>query len=228
MSDASYYYDKAFVESALSGSDDGHRSIIGGMWDELGQLQIDFLVRCGLKPEHTLIDIGCGSFRGGVKFIEYLHPENYYGIDISKEIMDAGYEKEIVQRGLGTRFPRANMHESHDFGLNAFKARFDYAIAQSVFSHLPFSYLQQCLKKIHARMKPGGLFFVTYFDCPPWHDFDQPLRHERGGVTTHPGQDPYHYRAGDLILAARSGWRVEWLGDWDHPRNQKMAVFRRR
>ncbi|MGY6628135.1 MAG: class I SAM-dependent methyltransferase [Oceanicaulis sp.] len=228
MSDASYYYDKGFIESALSGSDDGHRSIIGGMWDELGQLQIDFLVKCGLKPEHALIDIGCGSFRGGVKFIEYLNPENYYGIDISNEIMGAGYEREIVQRGLDARFPQTNMRVSQDFSIQAFGVRFDYAIAQSVFSHLPIRYLQQCLAKIHTRIKPGGLFFATYFDCPPWHDFDQPRLQERGGVTTHPGQDPYHYRTSDLILAARSGWQVEWLGDWDHPRNQKMAVFRRR
>ncbi len=227
MSEASFYYDKAFVELALSGSDDGHRSIIGGMWDELGLLQLDFLTRCGLMPGHTLVDIGCGSFRGGVKFIEYLNPGNYYGIDISNEIMTAGYEREIVQRGLDTRFPTANLQVSDDFGIQQFGVRFDYAIAQSVFSHLPVRYLQQCLTKIRSRMKPGGLFFATYFDCPPWHDFDQPLLHERGGMITHPDQDPYHYRARDLIAAARSGWRIEWMGDWDHPRNQKMAVFRR-
>lgn len=228
MSDASYYYDKAFIETALTASEDGHRTIIGGMWEELGALQIEFLVRCGLKPEHRLVDIGCGSFRGGVKFIEYLQPGHYYGIDISSEILEAGYEKEIVQRGLAQRFPHANMIETQDFSINGFGVRFDYAIAQSVFSHLPIRYLHACLKKIHGRMKPGGLFFATYFDCPPWHDFDTPLTHERGGVTTHPAQDPYHYRASEMVRAARSGWDVEWMGDWDHPRNQKMAIFRRR
>lgn len=29
----------------------GHKVFVGGMWDEIGQLQFDYLVREGLKPE---------------------------------------------------------------------------------------------------------------------------------------------------------------------------------
>jgi hypothetical protein len=52
----------------------GHRGFIGGLWDELGRLQVDFPVSEGLEPAHVLLDIGCGSLRGGVHLIPYLEP----------------------------------------------------------------------------------------------------------------------------------------------------------
>lgn len=56
---------------------------IGGHWEALGKLQFDYLVANGLKPGHRLLDIGCGTLRGGRHFIRYLAPGGYTGIDIS-------------------------------------------------------------------------------------------------------------------------------------------------
>ena len=44
----------------------GHREYVGGLWDEMGKLQFDFMVSQGLSPEHTMLDIACGALRGGV------------------------------------------------------------------------------------------------------------------------------------------------------------------
>jgi hypothetical protein len=43
-----------------------HRDLVGGLWEELGRLQFEFLVGAGLRPEMRLLDIGCGCPRGGV------------------------------------------------------------------------------------------------------------------------------------------------------------------
>ena len=51
----------------------GHRTYVGGLWDELGLLQFQFLLEMGLKPSDCLFDIGCGSLRGGRHFIKYLY-----------------------------------------------------------------------------------------------------------------------------------------------------------
>ena len=32
-----------------------HRGFIGGLWDELGQLQLEFLIKSGLKQNHKLL-----------------------------------------------------------------------------------------------------------------------------------------------------------------------------
>jgi hypothetical protein len=41
-----------------------HRDVVGGMWDDIGKLQFDFLCDHGLRPSCRLIDIGCGCLRG--------------------------------------------------------------------------------------------------------------------------------------------------------------------
>jgi hypothetical protein len=47
-----------------------HRELIGGLGELMGDHQLQFLVDQGLKPEHRLLDIGCGSLRLGVKAID--------------------------------------------------------------------------------------------------------------------------------------------------------------
>lgn len=39
------------------------REKVGGLWEQLGSLQFEYLVRNGLEPHHFLLDIGCGSLR---------------------------------------------------------------------------------------------------------------------------------------------------------------------
>jgi hypothetical protein len=41
-----------------------HRRCVGGKWDEIGKLQIDFLKEQGLEKNMKFLDIGCGSLRG--------------------------------------------------------------------------------------------------------------------------------------------------------------------
>ena len=62
---------------------DWHRAAVGGRWEEIGRLQFDFLVRQGLMPEHFFLDVGCGSWRGGVHFVDYLLSHRYFGVDVS-------------------------------------------------------------------------------------------------------------------------------------------------
>jgi len=67
-----------------------HRQRIGDMWDEIGQLQFNFLVEQGLLPYHTLLDVGCGCLRGGVYFVPYLENGHYFGMDINESLIEAG------------------------------------------------------------------------------------------------------------------------------------------
>src|SRR6516164_2727494 len=87
---ASRYYDKAVFEPAMRAG--LYRELVGGSWDEIGQLQLDFLVARGLMPHHRLLDVGCGSLRAGVKVVRYLDPGHYAGIDLHESLLDAGYD----------------------------------------------------------------------------------------------------------------------------------------
>src|ERR1700756_713587 len=78
------------VEGATGVGMVGHRAYIGGRWEEYGQLEFDFMVSRGLKPEHVLLDIACGSLRAGVHFIPYLDAGNYLGIEKEDALIKQG------------------------------------------------------------------------------------------------------------------------------------------
>lgn len=203
-----------------------HRDIIGGLWEALGTLQLDFLKQQGLQPGHTLIDIGCGSLRAGVPLTRYLDAGNYYGIDLRPELLEAGYDREIAAEGLAEKLPRDNLHATAEFDLSVFGIKFDYAIAQSVFTHMPISRLTDCLLAIRPNIKAGAPVYITFFERPEDADPSAPLPHEPGGIVTHPGEDPYDVKPSALRAACPPGWSLEIIGEWNHPRDQRMACFR--
>jgi SAM-dependent methyltransferase len=203
-----------------------HRDIIGGMWEELGQLQFDFMVREGLKPHHKLLDIGCGSLRGGIHFIHYLNVGNYIGIDPNISLLDAGYEIELASRGLKDRMPRENLICTADFEPPFPDGAFDFVLAQSVFTHVSLNTIRKCFERIVRKVKVGGAFYATFFEIPDEILCSEPFRHDPGGIITHGSQDPYHYRFDDLKFAASQRlWTPRYIGSWNHPRGQHIAAF---
>lgn len=209
-------------------ADGRHRDVIGGMWDKLGALQHDYLVAQGLLPHHNFIDVGCGSLRAGVPLTRYLDPNRYYGVDLSEELLVAGYEREIIPAGLADKLPRHHLFATAEFELSQFGMKFDYGIAQSVFTHMPIRRLTDCLNRIAPDFAPGGRFYVTFFERPEIASDDEPVAHEPGGITTYPDRDPYDNRRATLAHANTSDWDLDIIGDWNHPRDQQMALFVRR
>jgi len=56
-------YSKQLTSEEIS--NEVHRNFVGGMWDEIGDLQFGFMVKNGLRMNSNLLDIGCGCLRGG-------------------------------------------------------------------------------------------------------------------------------------------------------------------
>lgn len=226
VSEVCRYFDTDEIQQGVENGE--HRKLIGGMWDEIGELQLSVLKAHGLESHHTLLDIGCGSLRGGIRFIDYLNPENYFGLDISQSLLDAGYEVELRNAGLQHKLPRENLVCDADFDFRRFPfgQTFDFALALSVFTHLPLNHFHLCLERLRPSIKDDGRFFATYFELSPGSPLYRPQVHQPGGVTTFATKDPYHYRSRDLRSAALNlGWAVEEIKDFDHPRAQKLLMF---
>ena len=220
------YYDSQLTEQAIERKQ--HRAWVGGMWESIGKLQFQFLLDQGLDPNHKILDLGCGCFRAGVHLIEYLMPNHYFGLDISQELIDAGYEQELVPRGLDQRLSKNNLKSNADFRVDEFDQKFDYVIAQSVFTHLSFNHLRQCLAQVADSVAIGGVFYATAFICSDKDAFTKPFKHQPGDIVTSPTEDPFHYKETDFAYAANGlPWKVELIGDWNHPRNQSMIAFHR-
>ncbi|MGA0545430.1 class I SAM-dependent methyltransferase [Brevundimonas sp. VNH65] len=214
------YFDEALNVARIQ--EGGHRGVVGGMWDAIGPLQRDFLIAQGLAPHHAMIDIGCGALRGGVPLTAYLDPGNYYGVDISAALIEAGYVNEITPAGLADRLPRHHLRVTDDFDV-AFGRRFDFALAVSLFTHLTLDYLTRCLDRLGSEMDAGGRFYFSVFEG----EASQARLEHPHGIVSHPDRDPFHFSQGALAGAAPDGWRFDWIGDWGHPRNQQMARFTR-
>ena len=217
------YSDIPAIEEAVAAG--AHRELVGGMWDEIGRLQLDVMVAGGLRPHHRLLDVGCGSLRGGVHFVPYLDPGNYFGIDLNRSLIDAGYEREILPLGLAARLPRKNLIATADFDVSAFNVPFDRAIALSVFTHLSLNRIRTCLERLHPAMAEGGAFYATFFEAGRGTT-SEPVVHRPGGITTFGDADPYHYRPADLRFAAAGlPWEPVHIGDFGHPRDQRLMLF---
>lgn len=212
-------YDEASLQKAVLAGQ--HRATIGGLWDEIGQLQFDFLCAQGLQPHHRLIDIGAGAMRAGVHLARYLNPGCYFAIDISAALLSAG-RGELVQAGIAYRVPEENMRITDAFDLSGFPT-FDFGIAQSVFTHLPLQRFGQCLRAVRPHFRDGHLF-STFFLAPPGA---YEVEHAPGGIVTFSDRDPIHFEADDILKEAeRSSWSVARLGPWAHPRDQWMCDLR--
>jgi len=200
------------------------RDAVGGMWDEIGRLQLEFMISQGLQPNHMLLDVGCGSLRGGVRFARYLDDGHYYGIEAQQWLLDAAVQFELPRAGLGDR--RVHLLCRDDFLVSEFGTMFDFAIAQSLFTHLTWNSILRCLCNINRVLTPAGRFFTTIFEDLDGTHQAIPLSHGPTGIVSYPDRDPYHYPFSVCIeLAQRSGLTVQYIGEWNHPRGQMMIAF---
>src|SRR5688572_11917498 len=64
----------------------GIEAMMGGAaeWNSGSELALAFLIAAGLRPDHTVLDAGCGPFRVGRLLISYLDSGGYAGFDGSQ------------------------------------------------------------------------------------------------------------------------------------------------
>jgi len=138
-----------------------HILSVGGNFEAMGAAQLRILKRNGLKPDGKLLDVGCGSLRLGVQAIKYLNPKCYFGIDCDQDMVNAGLERELPPQVRQEKQPSFTINKYFDFSEFG-NEKFDFAIAQSVFTHLPPTGIELCLKNVMERINPGGKFFASY------------------------------------------------------------------
>lgn len=215
------YSDREFTPEEIANGK--HRSFIGGHWDTHGKHQLDFLLANGLRPEHRFLDIGCGCFRAGRLLIDYLDSANYYGIDANLGLMQAGWDCELTDEQKA-KLPITNLRANDRFNSD-FGVKFDYALAQSVFTHVSLNHVRLCLQRLGHVMAPGGKFYATFYEQPPTTRLD---KLKPGGRHMFTERNPYWYYRSDMKWAAKIGpWKFRYVGEWGHPNGQMMMEYTR-
>ena len=193
-----------------------HRKAVGGMWHEMGWFQLGYMVGAGLRPHHRLLDVGCGSMRGGMLFTRYLDRGNYWGFDKEQELVRAGWHV-LARAALTGKYP--HLHVVKNFDLSSFPDGlfFDFALAQSVFTHLLPDQILACLRAVIPRLKLSGELHATFFEGDDEGE-EHPFREGERDIARYPF-------AMFQSLAGRVGATARLVGRIGHPRGQKMIVF---
>jgi SAM-dependent methyltransferase len=189
-----------------------YRSYVGPPQDyDLFSAMVFNLLTCiGLRQHHRVLDIGCGSLRIGRLLIPYLDKGNYFGVDPNKWLIEEGISKEIGEDLVKIKNPIFSFSSS----MEDFKEplHFDYAFAQSIFTHCDKELIQQWLKQASHHLKDDGVLFATFIIGEK--DF------EGCGWTSGLAR----YRPETMSeLAGNAGLNFCTI-DWSHPR-QTWAMF---
>jgi hypothetical protein len=190
----------------------GHREFVGGMWEEIGRRQFDFLHDHGLEPAHVLLDIGCGALRGGRHFIAYLDAGNYLGIDKHAELLRLGAD-EVGREHMVAKRPE--LVASADFDFHRFTRRPDVALAQSLFTHLTADDIARCLVRLREHAGEGCVFWASFF-----------IGDSSANPALSASDAIFKYSPEELaLLGEAAGWISRYVGPWDHPRRQVLMRF---
>lgn len=194
----------------------GHRAYVGGsdseLWYGIGKLQYHFLVSEGLKSHHKFLDLGCGSLRLGQYLIPMLDKGNYCGLDAERDLVEEGIKSEMLFKVVELNQPKFIFDKT--FQLKSCPG-YDFAIAQSLFTHLTLDDIQKCFHSLSSIANPGSKFFFTFFEGD-----------EKGNNNkrSHPHKIWKYKFETFHEIAAKNGFKSEYIGSWKHPRNQVIAV----
>ena len=220
----SYYNDWSFSKEQLTAEE--HRIWIGGIWEEQSNLQLNICKKYGLTSESKLLDFGCGCLRGGVKFIDFLNPGNYFGIDINQGLLHAGLNYEVPKANLQHKIVLENFLVSNKFDLDYFNTKFDIILAQSVFNHLPLNHLDYFTKKALKVMNGDSKIIMSFYFIEEHEDLteDKLFIAENFSIITSYIFDTYHYKFSQIQTMLSNDWNITLLNDY-HPRKQKFIML---
>lgn len=135
-----------------------------------GENDLDLLKNVGLRPDHTLHEIGLGHGRTAQFLIEYLDPGNYSGNDISAERVRMAREL-FSLKGLDAKNPKLVVNKDNSFDWLG-DAKFDFIWANAVFGHMPPEDVEEIISRVRRFMRPDSVFYFTVRGADP----DQKVR----------------------------------------------------
>jgi SAM-dependent methyltransferase len=181
-------------------------------YDLIAAMTFNLLTTLGLRQHHSLLDVGCGSLRIGRLLIPYLNRGKYFGVEPNEWLVEEGIRRELGQSLVEIKGPTFLFTDSPESIAKA-EIAFNFAVAQSIFSHCGLSLIKAWLSAISRSLAEDGALLATFLIG------DQDAA-QSGWIYP----ECVNYQPATLERsAAEVNLRFEIL-DWKHPR-QTWALF---
>src|SRR5438874_2036956 len=206
--------DQESLGVGLKPGDAHYRACVGPSedYDLIAAMAFNLLTTLGLRQHHSLLDVGCGSLRIGRLLIPYLNRGRYFGVEPHEWLVEEGIKRELGEALLEIKRPTFFFSDSPEVITRA-NTSFDFAVAQSIFSHCGLDLIKGWLNAISRSLTEDGALVATFLPG----EQDSPTK---GWVYP----ECVNYRPATMRQAAAdAGLRFELL-DWKHPR-QTWALF---
>ena len=178
-----------------------------GFWNKLQGYQLRAAMGLGLRPDCSLLDLGCGPLQGGIAFIRYLEVGHYTGVDQNPEAIQIGNE-EISRLTLTDK--NARLVVSSTFGDKELgSSRFDFIWISQVLYYFDEPTMHRLFEMVRRRLQPAGTMAGDILGPVSDRSF---LR---------PPLPPVHTAESLDAIAGQHGLSVTGLGtlaNWGYPR----------
>jgi SAM-dependent methyltransferase len=188
--------------------DEAMSRAVGGQFEIIGRIEKQLLVQSGLKPDHRVVDVGCGSGRLALALRDYLGTEGgYSGTDVVPELLD--YAR--ARCPASWRFTVVE-----DLNIPAESQSADFVCFFSVLTHLQQHESYVYLMEAQRILRPGGKIAFSWLQYPQnWDVFEATVNAERAGTLVHLNE----FLSVDAIKAWADhlGMDVEQIRSGDEP-----------
>jgi len=183
-------------------------------YESMGRSQFEMLRFWGLREDHYLLDIGCGSLSGGRFAIKFLAPGHYCGIEPEQWLIDEGIGHELGPEVVASKRPEFS--NDTGFNLSLFGRQFDFMVAHSILTHTSQAQMRQLFSQAGNAMAAHSIFLASYLEGET--DYT-------GADWVYPGVSFYTFATVES-LAREHGLSCA-LANWPHPGRQIWLVFYR-
>ena len=191
---------KQGISSLLKTTQEKRHALVGAgnLWKMKRDFQMRFLKEQGMRKTDKLMDVGCGTLRGGIPMIEYLDNNNYFGIDVRENVLIEG-RKELKTFKLEHKNP--TLISFDHFSDIQIETKFNIIFAFSVLIHLADEIAENCFQFVGKSLLDDGVFFANVnigdHQDGNWHGF------------------PVVFRSLEFYrdLANKNGMKIEVIGN---------------
>lgn len=137
-------------------------------YDFMGATQLRLLCALGLRAHHHVLDLGCGSLRAGRLLIPYLDEGRYFGIEPNTWLVEDAIAQQIGRDLVSLKKP--SFDDNSEFRADVFSQRFDFVVAQSIFSHAGAEIIRAAMRNVADVLTDDAFFLATFIEGSS--DFD--------------------------------------------------------